>query len=235
MPRILSKGLSLPETVQQGSGLKPEPPILTDGNTVAWYDFKKSDTITKDGSNFVSRWKDRLLSGRDLVQAVGTNQPLLTADGITFDGIDNFLKTATFTLIQPEQVYICFRADTHTVNKSIMSGFNSNDPQVYLRSLNRVGLYTSGYALSGTELNVGEFNVVRFLVNGAATYIKVNAAVAVTGYSSAANMSGITLGKQGAVTDYSNITVKELIVRKIADTTTNSDAIYNYFKTKYAL
>ena len=35
----------------------PTPSVLTDGNTVAWFD--SSENITKDGSDFVSVWGDK--------------------------------------------------------------------------------------------------------------------------------------------------------------------------------
>ena len=48
-------------------------------------------------------------SGRDLLSVVGPGQPLWSANGVLFDGLLNFMKTAPFVYVQPEQIYICFR------------------------------------------------------------------------------------------------------------------------------
>src|ERR1035437_7652790 len=82
------------------------PSILTDGNTVAWYDFNQASTITKDASNNVSRWNDYLGSGHDLIQATTANKPVWSANGILSDGVTKIMKTATFTYNQPEFIYI---------------------------------------------------------------------------------------------------------------------------------
>jgi len=40
--------------------------VLQDGNTVGWYIASDLSTITKDGSNKVSVWADKLASGHNL-------------------------------------------------------------------------------------------------------------------------------------------------------------------------
>jgi hypothetical protein len=66
--------------------------------------------ITKDGSDLVSKWADQSGNDNDLLQATGTNQPIINANGILFDGVDNFMKAVSFTLIQPEFIYMVFKS-----------------------------------------------------------------------------------------------------------------------------
>ena len=99
---LISLGLSIPFNKKKG---EVYPAILDDGNTVAWFDMAEK-YMTKDGSDFVSQWDDRSGSTNHLLQVVGTNQPLWTADGVLFDGVDNFMKCVAFTLVQPEFIYM---------------------------------------------------------------------------------------------------------------------------------
>src|ERR1035437_6234377 len=86
------------------------PTVLTDGNTVAWYDFNQLSTVTKDGgTGEVSRWNDYLGSGHDLLQSVATRYPIWSSDGITFDGSNDYMRAVDFTLNQPEFIYIVFK------------------------------------------------------------------------------------------------------------------------------
>ena len=49
-------------------------------------------------------------------------------------------------------------------------------------------------------------------------------------------MGGFTLGAiGGAATDFSNIEVKEVIIRNVADTTQDEGTIYNYLADKYSI
>ena len=100
------------------------PIILEDGNTVAWFD--STENITKDGSNFVSVWGDKSGLSHDLLQATGTNQPLWSAAGVLFDGVDNFMQTAPFTFNKPEQLYVVLRQVTWTANRDLWDGNLTN-------------------------------------------------------------------------------------------------------------
>ena len=64
-----------------------------------WYDALDEDTITKDGSNLVSKWEDKSGLGRDAAQTNGTEKPTYQAAGsetngfpcIEFNGSDNMM------------------------------------------------------------------------------------------------------------------------------------------------
>jgi hypothetical protein len=226
--------------VQFGSKLNPPAPsypaVLEDGNTVAWYDYTQASTLTADGSNLVSRWNDRLLSGRDLIQETGTNQPLLTADGVLFDGVDNRMKAAAFTLNQPEYIYLVLKNVVWIKNREFMDG-NGVASSLIQQNNTKPNILTYAGLTSSENTNLSEntWSVIRFFINGDASKLQINETTATTGNFGSEKMGGFTLGCRANLSQHSNIQVKEIIIRKVADNSTDETAIYNYLKTKYSL
>jgi hypothetical protein len=224
-----------------GSKVNRFPPVLLDGNTVAWYDYTQADTITKDGSNLVSRWNDRLLSGRDLIQANGTNQPLLTADGVLFDGVDNFMKTAGFTYNRPEKIYLVIKQVTWTDTDAIMDGDTNSSGRTFQSAVSpniNVNVGSGAGSTLNTEFVLNTKSILRILYPSSGNILtQINAGSLVNhGVGATSNMGGITIAKfGGAAASYGNIELSEAIFRKVADNSTDETAIYNYLKTKYSL
>lgn len=211
------------------------PPILWDGNSVAWFDMAKN--ITKDGSNRISEWGDYSESGHPLLQAGADSiKPVLTADGVLFDGVDDYLKCASFTLNQPEFIYIVFRQLSWTRYEQIFDG-NGNSTGYLMQDAATPDLKISAGTQSGViSPTLNTFVIVRALFNGASSKLILNDGTPVTGNFGAANMMGFTLGVKGSASSgFSHCEVKEAIIRKIADTAPNEAAIYNYLKDKYSL
>ena len=209
--------------------------VIKASNTVAWFDSSDLTTITKDGSNLVSLWKDKLLSGRDLIQVNGTNQPLYEVDGILFDGIDNFMKTAGFVYDQPEFIYGVLKQVTWTSNDRLFDGIANGSGELRQTTATpRITAYTTtGSIAFNSEFTVDTFKIVRLLFNGADSKLQINNTDATTGNAGTTSMSGFTIGAHGGNAAFSNIKVKELILRSVADNAANETAIYNYLANKY--
>lgn len=210
---------------------------LSDGNTVGWYDFSNVNTITKDGNNLVSLWADRLGSGRNLAQVTEAKRPLYTATGIRFDGAAQYIK-ASFTLIQPEFIYIVFKQITYTNGRIILDGNNVLGGMVrQVEPSPNLKAYAGTYSNAITTLAVDTFGILRVLFNGASSKIQHNANAAVTGNFGAGTMAGFSLGTtvDGNAGYCANIEVKEIIIRNVADAEATETAIYNYLKAKYSL
>jgi len=219
---------------QISSGSSTPPTVLTDGNTVAWYKSDEPTTITMDGSNLVSSWSDYLGSGHDLIQATGTNQPLWSESGILFDGVDNFMK-AVFTYNQPCFIYMVFRNLAYINGLVIFSGGNT-DVILYETTSTQFKLQAGTASVASTTLTLGSFGVGRFLLYGASSKMIINAGTPTTGNFGAVNMGGFSLGYRSNTNgSFSNIQVKEIILRSISDNSTDETAIYNYLKAKYGL
>ena len=213
----------------QTSKTLPNP--ILDGNTLFWYDSTDLSTITKDGSNYISRWKDKLLSGRDLIQSTGANQPLWTATGVNFDGINDYLAVM-FSDIQPKSFYIVLQSNAWNDNKGIIKSVNTVDVLYFLTG-NNVVMYTSG-VLNITRPNDNNFFILRCILNGASSRGTINADTQ-TGNLAAHTSTGWYIGCQSPSSSFANMKVKEIINRTGADSTGSENYIYNYLKTKYSL
>jgi len=221
-------------SIWKGLSRETIPAILYDGNTVAWYDYLK--LVTKDVSDLVSVWGDQSGLSHDLLQAVGTNQPLWNTNGVLFDGVDNFMKTVAFTLNQPEEIWIVFKQVTWTSGEYMFDGdsqatgiFQQNTPSSDVR------VYAGTASSNNVNMPINTFVIARILFNGVNSELQINETAITTGDFGALNMGGFTLGASGAGTTWSNIQAKEIIIRKVADTTVNEASIYSYLSTKYGI
>jgi hypothetical protein len=224
---------------RQGALLNQAPAILRDGNTVAWYDIKDISTITKDGSNFVSRWNDKLGSGHDLIQATGTKQPLLDQDGVIFDGIDDFMKTVPFTLNQPENIYLLVRQKSHASVDRIIDGNSGNSGSIHQDGpTGYEGVkFGSGIEMAGNiNTSVNTWIVIRALFYGTGSKLFNCISAEVVTNTGTSNMGGITLAAFGnSATAFGNIEFHEVIVRKIDDSNLNEELITRYLLKKQAI
>lgn len=217
-----------------GGGKSSFPSILIDGNTVAWYDAAES-YITKDGSDLVSQWDDRSGNDNHLLQATATNQPLWSSDGVLFDGVDNYLR-ALFTIEQPEFIYTVLKQVTWVTSGRIFDGSTSVSGLLYQTGSSPNIVAHAGSASSpNTNLAVDTFGIIRLLFNGASSKLIVNDTTPITGDFGSSDMDGLTLGARGDEVTFGNIEVKEMIIRKIADSSTDEGLIYDYLKAKYSL
>jgi hypothetical protein len=209
------------------------------GNTLGWYIASDLTTITKDASDRVSAWNDKLASGRNLLQAGADNiKPVWSINGLTFDGVRQYIKAAAFTYNQPELIYIVFKMITWTSSDYIFEG-NTHDVGAFWEygGTNGITGYAgTAYAPSNYDLTLDTFGIVRVSFNGASSFTQVNAGTPVVVNFGAGNMGGFTLGSRsdGAAT-FSNILVKEIILRNITDSSGDQTSIYNYLKAKYSL
>ena len=211
------------------------PLVIEDGNTVAWYDSSDLTTITKDGSDLVSRWNDKLLSGHDLIQATGTNQPLwVVNDGVLFDGVDNWMRTADFAYNVPEKVYLVFRQITWTPSDRIIDGSSNQRMalQQYSSTPIIIAFTSGGDAVANNNAALNTFVIVRALFANPGKF-QINNTAAVTGNFGTTNAGAITLGASGIGTANGHCQFKEAIFRDIADSAGDEVAIYNYLATKY--
>ena len=210
------------------------PAVLSDANAIFVYEFDDLTTITKDGSNFVSRWNDKNLSGRDLIQATGSKQPLWTADGILFDGIDNFMQTAAFIWDQPEFIFIVFKLITWTNTRMVFAG-NEQASGILWQTGAAGSLYINAGLNVKMTPNIGldTFGIARILFNGASSKVIINASSPVTGDASSANMGMFVLGSRTNGLNPAYIKVQGVIGRNLVPSAGDEIVMYNYFATKW--
>ncbi|MBK9357712.1 MAG: hypothetical protein IPN08_10050 [Bacteroidales bacterium] len=174
-----------------------------------------------------------------MAQAVGTNQPLLTANGVLFDGIDNFMSTANFTLNQPITYYMVIRQITWSEVDYLISGKAANGSTAIRQAVSTPGIsvLSSNLVANNTNLALNTFGYVRAIINRSSSKLQVNAVnVEGSGDVGSENAGGLNLAKIGVAALYfGNVEYKELIVRDKADNSTDETLIYNYLKTKYGI
>lgn len=219
------------------AGADDYPDVLKDGNTVAWFDMS-SEYITMNGSNQVSQWSDRSVNGNHLLQAGADGiKPTWSATGLLFDGTDDFLA-ADFALDQPEMVYAVLKQVTWTLSDYIWDG-NGQNAGGFLQNSTpspNVRLNAGTGTTQNSNLTLDTFMVIRALYNGASSGLQINETTKTAGNCGSNDMEGFTLGCRGdRVWAYSNIVVKEVIIRSVADATGDELTIFNYLKDKYSL
>jgi hypothetical protein len=218
----------------QNGALLNYPSILKDGNTVAWYDSKDLSTITKDVSNLVGRWNDKLGSGHDLIQTVASKQPVVNSEGVSFNGIDNFLSTTDITFTQPQFVYIVMRQITWNDTNYILSG--GSGLLMGLRGVSpEIKISGGTWSAGNPNLSVGKLGIIRALYNGASSKLQIDATAPITGSIGTGSASNIYLGISHLQSSPAKIIVKEVIFRNSVDNADTEDVIFQYLGKKYGL
>jgi len=159
----------------------------------------------------------RISGARDLFNGVAASQPILTiaATGnyLTFDGSNDYLKAAAFALGQPVSIYGVLNQLTWTINDILLDGNTNGSMQLY-QSVTTPSLqqYSGGGGAASSGLALNTNGVVTSIVNGAASFLRINRAAAATGNPGAGTPNGFTLGAAGNGASPANITVSEVLV-----------------------
>lgn len=190
--------------------------LLNDGNTVANYQLGVGLT----GTTNASAWANQIGAAGPLLQATGANQPAIQADGsLLLDGATDYMQAA-FTLAQPTTVYAVVNPISWTDIDYIFDGFTvatlGLQQATATPSVRQTG--NLGAANANTNLTVGAYHLFTGVWNGATSSSRVDSTAEVaTGNPGTTAADGFTLGVQGSTGNFGNIQVKEIIIRKAAD------------------
>jgi hypothetical protein len=229
---------------QPGVNFQPVPMLVSEylgggtaSNPVAWY--RKGSGITVTGSG-VSQWSDASGNGRHLLQATDAARPALQSDGtILFNGSNHTLKTAAFTLNQPETVYLLMQSVSWTGADCISDGNAANSMALYQDKAGGSGVSPAVTQYAGlyggedlTHMTVGVYHVLCAVFNGASSLIQVDANTPGTGDASTTNAGGFTVGRTGdGFGSAANIRVKEIMIFAQAHSATQRALINSYLQT----
>lgn len=189
-------------------------PILE--NMAAWFRFGQGITSS---ATLVSQWDDASGNGRHLKQTTDTNKPALQSDNsILFDGSDNYLKCDSFTLNQPETVYVLGKLVSWTANDSLFDGNALNSGRIFMRTATpNQAIKAASSVADNAELAIGSLGVIVAIFNGAASLLQINNGAPATGDAGSNNMGGFTLGARGDVgSAFGNVQVHEVILYSVA-------------------
>lgn len=222
----LTKGLS--KNIRLGSNVNQNtiPEFINDGNTV---DIWSLDSGVVESGNKVSSWIGTL-NNISLNQAVEALQPTLNGDYIAFDNTG--LKTSTFTLVQPEYMYMVVRVNNFSVGKITDGG--SNYRGCVQLNANRINMWAGSDSTYNTNWQpVSRWVVIRALFNGANSKLIINEGDIFNGNPGVGSMNGFTLGGVSNMTGFAKFDIKEIIIRKSADSDADSLLLCRYLKRKY--
>ena len=233
-------GLAIGIPFRTGGGAAG-PLIIYDGNTVGFWDFTDVTKITKDGSNRVSEVTP--IIGTVPLKQNGADdiKPVWDSDGLTFDGVRQYIETDNITLDHPIWTYIVFKQVTWTAWDVVMDGKIANTNAIWQRSSSPLlAGYGGGSTVLGNSsgLNIGNWGICRLLNTGSyySRFIINNLTPFYSYIADVGAASGLTIGRKGSTdSNYSNIKVKAILQRKVQDSLHDSRDIYNYLNTKYSI
>jgi hypothetical protein len=193
------------------------------------------NSVLFDGS--VTMMSCKQVAGNHLIQLTGASQPLWSANGVLFDGVNDFMKCTAFALVQPEFIYFVGRQITwsNIINCCTYDGNIVNSMLLYDTGISPSEDIYAGVGVSNNTWILNTFMILRSLYNGAASMFRVNNGAAVNGNVGANNAGGFTLGAAGSNVQWKNMEVKEIILRRTADNAAVQTSIYNYLANKYAI
>jgi hypothetical protein len=200
-------------------------PIPTD--LAAWYRYNTGIT---SASGTVSAWANQT-GGEALVQATAGNRPTLESDGtILFNGVDQFLKTAPFTLDQPTTVYFLGRQVTWTANRRIYDGNALDSMRLTQQGASPNNAMNAGgtQIASDPDITLGEYGIITCVFNGASSRIQTGLNAAVTGDAGTNNAGGFTLGAAGNGGNPANFQGKEILLYAAAHDANQRAAVIAY-------
>jgi len=221
------------------------PPDIS--NLQAWWDASDLSTITKDGSDLVSKWDDKTTNGNDLLQATGSNQPLWVDSVqnskaiIRFDGEDNFMRLIAFAsgdLSQPSTIFIVLNQEIGfskvvydgALNAGIKRNAYFSDPSSYHNMF-------SGITMADTTPIGAGFEQITCLFNGLSSTIRVDKIETKSGNANTQTLAGFTIGGNFFETpiEHGNHDIAELLIYNTNVSSDDRASIENYLATKWGL
>lgn len=205
----------------------------------------KSDVGVVLTSGKVSQWSDQSGNNNHLLQASASKRPTVVSadingkDSILFDGSDDNM-TASFTLAQPETVFLIYKAPTRTVDDYIFDGLNGGNTMgyEYYPAANRLLMYAGSLGPNtGTdELAANTYGLATCIFKGASSVLQINNNTQITGSAGTASPNGISLGGYNFGGPYfGNISVAELIIMSSAATATERANMKSYVTARYGI
>lgn len=184
----------------------------------------------------------RISGARDLVQLTAAKQPAFSSTNgnhLTTDGVNDYMRSASFSLAQPISEYTVASMVAWTSGAYMWDGASGANSAAVIMTTGtpQLNINAGSSVAANTNAVVGTPAVFTEFLSGASSYFQVNATTATTGSAGTASPNGVTIGASGASTaaSFSNITLSEKLIRAASDSTTTNTRIYNYERLKWAV
>jgi hypothetical protein len=142
---------------------------------------------------------------------------IVDRSSLLFDGAAHYMKTAPFTLNQPETVYLVAK-QVAWGNRYLHDG-NAGDSMVLFQNTAspQLALYAGAFSGNNSGASIGSKVVITEVFNGATPVLRTNLGTEVTsGDVGAANAGGFTLGSNAGGASWANIQVYEVLIYNVA-------------------
>lgn len=192
-----------------------------------------------------ARWPDISDNGHDYIQATLARQPTIISSAINglsarrLDGVAQ-LMVSTYTLIQPETVFLVYKSITigaAATNDIIFDGASGVATMALISDTTTKTTMNAGssIAASATAIANGAYAYVTCQFNAASSFLNVAGSQLISGQVGAGNGGGMTLGALQNISRPTNIEVAEVLIYSTAVSAANIAIIETYLKRKYAL
>lgn len=182
-----------------GSIIVPGANPLSFSGLQYWYDATQITPVA-DGTA-LSSWADLSGNSRTLTQATGSKQPkyktarINSKPTVLFDGVDDAMATAGFSLAQPWHVIGVIAQPTFVANGRIMDGASGNTGGVAnFAADSNIQLYAGSFGPMVAGPAAGTGFMFRAKFNGASSAIGIGTAAYVTGDASTGSPNGLVTG-----------------------------------------
>lgn len=217
-------------------------PIFLGSRLALWLDAADASTITLNGST-VSQWRDKSGNRRHFLQATAANQPTYTPNGlngkpvVTFDGVDDFLSSSSWTgLISGLSgltVSCVIRGTSGTlINTSNNSGLQfsiESDGSFFINNTAPVQVpFTANFDIQNYIFNAGTREAYR---NGNL----LQTATATPNTINAFNDSVIEIGRRAWSPQFLSATMSELLLIRGTLSTIEHQQLTSYFAHRWRL
>lgn len=215
----------------------------------AWYDatesvFSDAGTTPITNGGTVQRWNDISGNLRHLSQATLTNKPTYNTGvqngkpTITFDGNDNWMQTAGFTLDQPTHFFCVLKQESWNgaLSDRLLDGVNPLSTVLFQTGLTPdLALYSGLTNNVNSEATLASYHVVDFLFSGAASVLRVDNGTPSSGNPGTNSSGGITLGADGSGALSGHVSFAEVLAYNQAPTAANVISINRYLGAKWGI
>jgi len=215
---------------------KSTPAILNDGNTVAWWDFTDLSKIELYASGNDIKTVNPVIAGQVPLAGDAGVTPTWSINGALFDGGAASLRNSQELLVSPPFIiYYVMRQISIIPNRynMLLSGSNAfqngQEPNT-----NRMYMYDGSNVIYDGYMPLNTFSIIKLACySGGDSFASINENKTLG--SVVGGITDITVGKHVSNQYASNIEVKEMIIRRVIETSQNESDIYAYLKTKYRL
>jgi hypothetical protein len=191
----------------------------------------------------VSQWNDQSGNSNNAVQATGENQPLWLDNQLNgqptlrFDGQpyvhSDFLRTAPFTLVQPETIFMAFNMKQN-VNGYITDG-NTLNTMILYENTGGIDPYAGAHGAINYDVPVDSFFIITGHFSGVDSYIQVNNGTPVIGDAGTSNAGGFTIGASGDNGYAAKVDVAEILIYDHSVTDSEKNQVLSYLNSKYSI